>query len=144
MKPLTPLLALLVIAPDLRAQKPASTPDAGGVTELPEVIVSSTLLGRTLFEQVQPVSLLDGQKLLLTLEPTLGETLSKTPGVRSTYFGPAASRPVIRGLDADRIRVLQNGLNTIDASATSVDHAVSFDPVSAESIEVVRGPATLL
>lgn len=124
----------------LHAQTPAS-PDP---VETAEVVVTSTPLARTLFEQAQPVSVLSGQQLQQQLQPTLGETLSTTPGVRSTYFGPAASRPVIRGLDADRIRVLQNGLNTIDASATSVDHAVSFDPVSVDSIEVVRGPATLL
>lgn len=111
---------------------------------LAEVVVTGSPLGRTLFEQAQPISVLSGTQLQLDLQPTLGETLSKTPGVRSTYFGPASSRPVIRGLDADRIRVLQNGLNTVDASATSADHAVSFDPVSVESIEVVRGPATLL
>ena len=111
---------------------------------LDEVVVTASPLGRTLFEQAQPVSILSGERLTLALQPTLGETLSGTPGVTSSYFGPAASRPVIRGLDADRIRILQNGSNTIDASATSVDHAVSFDPVSVESIEVVRGPATLL
>lgn len=136
--PLASLLPVVLISISRAAETPAP------VTELPPVIVTGNPLGRTLVEQVQPISLLDGEKLRLSLEPTLGETLSKTPGVRSSYFGPAASRPVIRGLDADRIRVLQNGLNTIDASATSVDHAVSFDPVSVESIEVVRGPATLL
>lgn len=88
--------------------------------------------------------MLGGDELKLRLEPTLGETLSSVPGVSSTYFGPGASRPMIRGLDADRIRVLQNGSNSVDASATSFDHAVSFDPVSLESIELVRGPATLL
>lgn len=113
-------------------------------TVLAEVVVTASPLKRTLFEQAQPVSILSGEALRLRLQPTLGETLAGTPGVSSSYFGPAASRPVIRGLDADRIRVLQNGSNTIDASATSVDHAVSFDPVSVESIEVVRGPATLL
>jgi len=111
---------------------------------LPDLIVDSNPLRRTLFEQAQPVSVLEGDALQLSLEPTLGETLSKTPGVRSSYFGPGASRPVIRGLDADRIRILQNGLNTIDASATSVDHAVSFDPVSVSKIEIVRGPATVI
>ena len=114
------------------------------VSTVDEVVITASPLGRTLFEQAQPVSVLKDEQLQLQLQPTLGETLSNTPGVRSTYYGPAASRPVIRGLDADRIRVLQNGLNTIDASATSLDHAVSFDPVSVQSIEVVRGPATLL
>lgn len=148
MKPFLSLALLLsVFSTGTRAQTPAADPSAASSTEpatLSEVVVTGSPLGRTLFEQAQPISVLSGQQLQLDLQPTLGETLSKTPGVRSTYFGPAASRPVIRGLDADRIRVLQNGLNTIDASATSVDHAVSFDPVSVESIEVVRGPATLL
>ena len=107
------------------------------------IVVVSTPLGRTLFEQAQPVSILSGERLRLQLQPTLGDTLASTPGVSSSYFGPAAGRPIIRGLDGDRIRVLQNGVNTIDASATSVDHAVSFDPVNVEKIEVVRGPATL-
>jgi iron complex outermembrane receptor protein len=113
-------------------------------TMLDEVVVTATPMERTLFQQAQPVSILTGDELKLRLEPTLGETLSRTPGVTSTYFGPGASRPVIRGLAGDRIRILQNGSNTIDASTTSADHAVSFDPISLESIEVVRGPATLL
>lgn len=126
----------------LQAADPA--PAKTQPTTVDEIVVTSSPLGQTLTEQAQPVTVLTGQKLEQAIQPTLGETLSNTPGVRSTYFGPAASRPVIRGLDADRIRVLQNGLNTIDASATSVDHAVSFDPISVRSIEVVRGPATLM
>jgi iron complex outermembrane receptor protein len=121
-----------------------NAPAPAPVLQLGETVITANPLGRTLFEQVQPVSVLKGDRLRLSVQPTLGETLSGTPGVSSTYFGPAASRPIIRGLDGDRIRVLQNGSNTIDASATSVDHAVSFDPVLARSIEVVRGPATLL
>lgn len=117
---------------------------AAAATVLDEVVVTATPLERAVFDLAQPVSVLQGDRLTLALQPTLGETLARVPGVSSTYFGPAASRPVIRGLDADRIRILQNGNNTLDASATSVDHAVSFDPVSVRSIEIVRGPATLL
>jgi len=101
-------------------------------------------MARPLFQQVQSASVLSGQNLTLALEPSLGQTLARMPGVSSSYFGPAASRPIIRGLDGDRVRILQNGLNTIDASATSVDHAVSFDTSNLKSVEVVRGPATLL
>jgi iron complex outermembrane receptor protein len=101
-------------------------------------------MSRPLFQQVQSASVLSGQNLTLALEPSLGQTLARMPGVSSSYFGPAASRPIIRGLDGDRVRILQNGLNTIDASATSVDHAVSFDTSNLKSVEVVRGPATLL
>ncbi|MDB6005708.1 MAG: TonB-dependent receptor [Prosthecobacter sp.] len=92
----------------------------------------------------QSASILSGQSLTLAIEPSLGQTLSRIPGISSSYFGPAASRPVVRGLDGDRVRILQNGLNTIDASATSADHAVSFDASNLKSVEVVRGPATLL
>lgn len=138
------LASPFVFVSTLHAQDVPATTTPAQPAEMSEVVVTSSPLGRTLFEQAQPVTVLSGQELQQNLQPTLGETLSNTPGVRSTYFGPAASRPVIRGLDGDRIRVLQNGVNTIDASATSVDHAVSFDPVSVESIEVVRGPATLL
>ena len=112
--------------------------------ELPEVTVSASRLGEAPADLTQAVTVLEGAKLLQEMEATIGETLSNQPGVRSTYFGPASSRPVIRGLDGDRIRVLQNGLTSIDASATSPDHAVSFDPVSVSKIEVVRGPATVL
>jgi iron complex outermembrane receptor protein len=108
------------------------------------VVVTATPGASTLSEVAQPVSVLAGQELALHMEPTLGETLAQQPGVTSTYFGPGASRPVIRGLGGDRIRVLQSGIGTADASNTSPDHAVSFDPLAAEQIEVVRGPATLL
>ena len=108
-----------------------------------EIVVTAPM-GRPLFQQVQSASVLSGQNLTLALEPSLGQTLARMPGVSSSYFGPAASRPIIRGLDGDRVRILQNGLNTIDASATSVDHAVSFDTSNLKSVEVVRGPATLL
>ena len=64
---------------------------------------------RTLFQQVQPASVLKDEELQWNLQPTLGETLARQPGVSSTYFGPGASRPIIRGLGDDRVRVLQNG-----------------------------------
>ncbi|MGV8340435.1 TonB-dependent receptor plug domain-containing protein, partial [Pseudomonas aeruginosa] len=73
-----------------------------------------------------------------------GETLNGLPGVSSTYFGPGASRPVIRGMDGDRIRLLRNGVERADASSLSYDHAVPEDPNSFERLEVVRGPAALL
>jgi len=76
--------------------------------------------------------------------PTLGETLSELPGISSTYFGPGASRPVIRGLDGPRVRVLLNGLGSLDASVTSPDHAVGTEGLLTNRIEVIRGAGTLL
>lgn len=111
---------------------------------LDELVVTSSPLGGSLNEQAQPVSILTGEKLKLQLQPSIGETLAGEPGISSTYYGPAASRPVIRGFDGERIKILQNGTATLDASAASVDHAVTVQPINIDHIEVVRGPATLL
>ncbi|MDA8018926.1 MAG: TonB-dependent receptor [Thermoanaerobaculia bacterium] len=93
---------------------------------------------------VAPFNVLDGQELAFRVQPTVGETLSNEVGITQTYFAPGASRPLIRGLGADRIKMMENGLDTLDASSASPDHAVSADPMSVERIEVIRGPATLL
>jgi iron complex outermembrane receptor protein len=108
------------------------------------VIVSAQADPRSADELARPVAELSGDELRLRMQSTLGETLSQLPGVSSSYFGPGASRPIIRGLGGDRIRLLEDGIGTFDASSVSPDHAVSFDPIAAEQIEVVRGPATLL
>jgi len=109
---------------------------------LHEVTVTGNPLGAT--ELIAPAASLSGTGLLLRRGTTLGDTLDGLPGVSSTYFGPNANRPVIRGLDGDRIRVLANGGASIDASGLSYDHAVPADPISIERIEVLRGPAALL
>jgi iron complex outermembrane receptor protein len=111
---------------------------------LDEVVVTVSPEARGLAEAYQPVTVLSGRKLADRLEPTLGETLAREPGVTSSYFGPGASRPVIRGLGGDRIRVLEGGVGVGDVSNVAPEHAVMSDPLSAERIEVVRGPATLL
>lgn len=109
-----------------------------------EIVVSASPEARAADETYQPVEVLGHEELALRLEPSLGETLAKSPGVTSTYFGPASSRPVIRGFGGDRIRILEEGIGVGDASNVSPDHAVSYDPINAEHIEIVRGPATLL
>ena len=97
-----------------------------------------------LYEQVPSVSFITGEELFLKSKQSLGETINEMPGVNSTQFGPTASRPVIRGLGGERIRILQNGLGILDVSGTSEDHAVVMSPLVTDSIEVVRGPINLL
>jgi iron complex outermembrane receptor protein len=111
---------------------------------LDRLVVTASPFARTQAELTSATTVLGGQALALRQQATLGETLAGLPGVSSSYFGPGASRPVIRGLDANRVRILQNSLDTIDASATSPDHAVSVEPFLLKRIEVVRGPASLL
>ncbi len=112
--------------------------------DLPTISVTGNPLGLASDALVIPVSILSGRELSLKRESTLGDTLNGIPGVAATHFGPNASRPVIRGLDAERVRIMQNGVGVLDASSLSFDHAVTIDPLVIEQIDVVRGPAALL
>ena len=82
-------------------------------------------------------------ELVQELDASLGNSLDSQPGVATTHFGQAASRPVLRGLGAERVLVLTNGIGVIDASAASPDHQVAGDGIDAEKIEILRGPAAL-
>jgi iron complex outermembrane recepter protein len=109
-----------------------------------EEVLSVSPDARSQFESFQPTSVLAGQELSKQLEMSLGATLESQPGVASRSFGPAPARPVVRGLDGDRVLILQDGQRLGDLSSQSGDHGVQINPASAQRIEVVRGPATLL
>ncbi|MAB10410.1 TonB-dependent receptor [Hyphomonas sp.] len=94
-----------------------------------ELIGNATAIGR--------------EGIVETLGPTLGDTLDRQPGVSTTFFGQGASRPVLRGLGAERVQVLTNGIGVIDVSAASPDHQAAADGIDAEKIEILRGPAAL-
>lgn len=89
-------------------------------------------------------SVISGDQLARDIRPQIGDTLVSQPGVSATSFGPGASRPVLRGFQGERVRVLTDGLGSLDVSNTSADHAVTIDPLTAERIEILRGPAVLL
>jgi iron complex outermembrane recepter protein len=123
-----------------------ATPDQS--VEAPEdqgdvVIVTGIGPARTSDELIASTTVLDTADLTERLSGGLGDTLAGLPGVSTTAFGPGASRPIIRGLGAERVQVLANGIGVIDASAASPDHAVTSDPLGAERIEILRGPASL-
>src|SRR5688572_149388 len=109
-----------------------------------EEVVSVGAEARSQFDSLQPTSVLSGQELAKQLGSSLGETLEGQAGVTSRSFGPAPARPVIRGLDGDRVLILQDGQRMGDLSSQSGDHGVAINPAAAQRIEVVRGPATLL
>lgn len=107
----------------------------------PEVItVTATPLGNIL----QPAQLLTSEELMLRNAPTIGETLANELGVSSTYFGPGASRPIIRGLGGSRVTMLSDRTSTMDASALSPDHAVAVEMLLADEVEIIRGPTSIL
>jgi len=90
------------------------------------------------------VSVLEGDKLARDIRGQIGDTLTRQPGVSATSFSPGASRPVLRGFSGERVKVLTDGIGSIDASNTSADHAVTVDPLTVERVEILRGPAVLL
>ncbi len=108
------------------------------------IIVTASPFNLSVDETIIGTSVVGSEELARNFQNTIAETISREPGISSTFFGPAASRPIIRGLGDDRIRVLDNGIGAIDASVASPDHAVAIDPASADQVEIVRGPATLL
>jgi iron complex outermembrane receptor protein len=111
--------------------------------EQPRDIIVTAPFQRERIEFLTGVSVLSGADLAREVRPTIGETLARLPGVSSTSFGPNASRPVLRGFQGERIRVLTDGIGSFDVSNTSVDHPVTINPFLAERIEVLRGPAAL-
>ncbi len=107
-------------------------------------IIITAILARTQADLLSGTSVLSGADLTRELRPTIGDTLSRQAGVSATSFGPNASRPVLRGFQGERVRVLSDGIGSFDVSNTSVDHAVVINPLNADRIEVLRGPAALL
>lgn len=108
------------------------------------IVVTANPLERTQLNSAQPISVLDGDELRQKHAHTLGETLSKEPGINNTHFANVAGSPIIRGLDGPRVKVTQNGLDTGDVSRGSPDHAVTTETSTATQVEILRGPATLL
>ncbi|WP_405233780.1 TonB-dependent receptor [Lentisalinibacter salinarum] len=127
------LTAAILCAGALQAQEAADE-------AIEEIVVTAAPLGDVL----QPTSVFKGDELLTDRAPTLGETLAAQPGVSSSYFGPASSRPIIRGLGGSQVIMLSDGISSLDAADVSADHAVSIEPLLAEAIEIIRGPTTLL
>ncbi|WP_296948526.1 TonB-dependent receptor domain-containing protein [uncultured Massilia sp.] len=115
----------------------------GDPDSVPTVVISASALGLVDDDMVTPVTSLSGGALVRARESTLGETLANQPGITSSHFGAGASRPVIRGMDGPRVKILADGAEVQDASTISPDHAVAFEPMLAERIEVLRGPSAL-
>jgi iron complex outermembrane receptor protein len=123
------------------AEAPADAPHP---TDLDAVVVTANPLGNSAEALAHPVEVLYGEALDRSKSATLGDTVSRLPGVQTTYFGPGVGRPIIRGQEGPRVQVLSGGIGSLDASTVSADHAVGIEPFLADQIEVLKGPGTLL
>ncbi len=133
---------VMIAAAQDKPADPAPAPSTPPLIE--RLTVTASPLARSVLELAQPAAVLRGDALRRAQAATIGDTLGGEIGVSSSYFGPGAGRPIIRGLDGPRIRVLQDGIGTIDASTVSPDHEVTTETLGAEQVEILRGPATLL
>ena len=153
-RPIYPLAALAALLPlhsahaesaaaaDSAAAAPAPTAEAAHKDHDAEIVVTG--VRRNASDVLGGISVLDQEDLTHQIRPSIGETLARQPGVSSTSFGPNASSPVLRGLSGDRVRVLTDGIGSLDLGSSGPDHAISINPLTAERIEVLRGPSALL
>jgi len=127
-----------------KQKKSAVLNQESDVKELDEVVVVSTALKHATSKSAKPVTVLSGDLLRSKVGSTIGETLKNELGITTQSFGSGVGTPVIRGQAGPRVRVMQNSMGNNDASSLSPDHANGVEPILAERVEVLRGPATLL
>jgi iron complex outermembrane receptor protein len=140
---LLPLTAAVVSAQMLPAYALAASNELKHNQHMEEMTVSASPLEKTVSDNPRPISVLSGEKLRQQAAATLGATLQGQVGVTTASFGPSVGNPIIRGQGANRVKVMQDNLDTLDAANASADHANSTEPLLADSIEVLRGPQTL-
>jgi iron complex outermembrane receptor protein len=112
--------------------------------QLPSIVIQSTIFkNQSVDDFAQSATIISDNDLARKKSNSIGEIVNQELGVSSTYFAPGVSRPIIRGLGSNRVRVLENGVDSLDVSSVSEDHAVSIEPYIAKQVEILRGPATL-
>lgn len=140
-------LIALAAAVSAHAEAPAAaTPPSESdqaANQVDKVVITAAPYAVSLDTVTSSVNIVTRDQLDVAPPAGLGDMLNGQPGLRSTFYGPGASRPVIRGLSGPRVMVLQNGVGQVDASSLSPDHAVASDPGEASRVEVLRGPSTL-
>ncbi|CAM3955627.1 iron complex outermembrane receptor protein [Kerstersia gyiorum] len=140
-RPLHAALAAVLFGSPAILHAQAATAD---VTQLAPVVITADALQREQGNLAQTSTVLQDEDLAWHRRGTLGLTLDHLPGINSDSFGNGATRPVIRGQTAPRVKVLSDGADIFDASSVSPDHIVTVDPLLARRVEVLRGPAALL
>lgn len=148
MKPqtlLTPTLSALAMAALVAGNQAVAQDERSSRLVLSPVTVTSDPFGdRSVDDLVSSTTVISGDDLERRRRGTIGEVLEGIPGIANSDFGPGVGRPVIRGLQGSRVLVLEDGMRTTDVSGEGADHAVGVDPLRAEQVEVIRGPAALI
>lgn len=120
-----------------------TAPDTAAPDPRRDIIVTASPIGHDRDDTPAIVAKVDAEDILRRGGASIADALSKVPGIAATGFATGASRPIIRGMDATRVRVLEDGTSGSDVSDIGPDHGIPIDPLAARSIEVVRGAGTL-
>ena len=137
-------LASALVSVQMISSVQAEEPAKESNVQLDKVVISAHSFDQGQNEMAQPATLLTDEALKRQRATSLGETLSSQAGIHNSSYGSSVGRPVVRGMSGARVKVLQDGIDTLDASTISPDHGVNADTQSATKIEVLRGPATLM
>src|SRR6195952_3535728 len=125
-------------APGRNRERPAE-PQAGPVAAAPQQGVPPVVT-----DQFATVTVVPNDEIRRSSGATLGDLLFSKPGITGSSFAPgASSRPIIRGLDVNRVGIVENGVGAGGGSDLGEDHFVPVDPLTTNQVEVIRGPATL-
>ena len=120
---------------------PAQSAPAAPAAPAPETLVGTIPI---VTDQFATITVVPNAELRRNGASTLGDLLFEKPGITGSEFAPgASSRPIIRGLDVNRVRIQENGIGANGASDLGEDHFVPVDPLTSDQVEVIRGPATL-
>src|SRR5258705_2460048 len=120
-------------------QQRAAEPQAAPVAAAPQQGVLPVVT-----DQFATVTVVPNEEIRRQGTAQLGDLLFSKPGITGSSFAPgAASRPIIRGLDVNRVGITENGTNAGGASDLGEDHFVPVDPLATNQVEVIRGPAAL-
>jgi iron complex outermembrane recepter protein len=133
--------AAVALGPSLAAAQQAPANDTAG--NQPVIIVTASPFGHDKDDTPAIAVRVDHQQILESGGASIADALAEVPGIAATGFAAGASRPIIRGMDATRVRILEDGTSSSDVSDIGPDHGIPIDPLAARSIEVVRGAGTL-
>lgn len=90
-----------------------------------------------------PVSQIDKLQISLSSSDNLIKALAGTPGVSAVSTGNGISKPVIRGLSYNRVVVVSEGVRQ-EGQQWGDEHGIEIDQFSADKIEILKGPSSLL
>lgn len=138
------LTGLLSASTTLLADNTDSDHSHSEIHDMDPFIVNASIAPRSSRDMLNPATVVAGDRLEQEMASTVGAVLDGQPGVHSTSFGAGSSRPVIRGLEGVRLRIMESGVESGDLSSESPDHAVAIEPFFTERIEILRGASTLL